>query len=176
MIHFLHLTISLTLTGMSIVFDCTGGGLANADMDMLLVLVSTLVNYFPKGLSYLLVHNLPWILKPFWHIAKAWIAEEHSQLVKFSDSRTIYEYVHKDKLPDFMGGTCKFDYTAPPENCTTLEEAAKLWGLERSIVRKVLVKFAEFLPPDTIEKFDQNTSMLEDNLVDKNDSDEENKP
>lgn len=161
---------------MSIVFDCTGGGLANADMDLLLVLVSTLVNYFPKGLSYLLVHNLPWILKPFWHIAKAWIADEHRQLVKFSDERTIYEYVDADKLPDFMGGTCKTDYRAPPENCTTLEEAAKMWGVERSVVRKILLKFSEYLPPDTIENFDRKTSMLEgQDMEAKNDSDEENK-
>lgn len=162
---------------MSIVFDCTGGGLVNADMDLLLFLVSTLVNYFPKGLSYLLVHNLPWILKPFWLIAKAWIAEEQTQLVKFSDSNTIYEYVDKDKLPDFMGGTCKRDYRAPPENCTTLEQAAKLWGMDRSVIRKILMKFSEYLPPDTIEIFDNNTSELESQVMEaKNDSDEENRP
>ena len=80
------------------VFDCSGGGLANADMVTLLFLVSSLKNYFPKGLSYLLVHELPWILKPFWHIAKAWISEEHRQLIKFSDSRTIYEYVERKIL------------------------------------------------------------------------------
>lgn len=138
--------------GISIVIDCTGGGLPNADMDMLMFLVTTLVNYFPKGLSYLLVHNLPWILKPFWHIAKAWISEEHRQLIKFSNSRTIYEYVDKENLPDFMGGECKCDYKAVPENCTSLEEAAKLWGIEHDVIKRILLKFEEYLPPSTLAK------------------------
>lgn len=140
--------------GISIVFDCSGGGLANADMDMLLFLVSTLVNYFPKGLSYLLVHELPWILKPFWHIAKAWISDEHRQLIKFSNSRTIFEYIDKENLPDFMGGTCKRDYRAAPENCTTMEEAAKLWGVEQSVVKSILSRFAEHLPASSLDKLE----------------------
>lgn len=104
------------------------------------------------------------------------MADEHRQLVKFSDSQSIYEYVEAEKLPDFMGGTCKKDYTAPPENCTTLEEAAKLWGVERRTVRKILMRFSEYLPLDTIENFDANTALYEDeDLEVKNDSDEENK-
>lgn len=136
--------------------DCTGAGLVNADMDILFLLISTLLNYFPKGLSYILVHNLPWILKPFWHIAKAWIPEEHRELVKFSDARTIYEYVERENLPDFMGGTCKRDYRQPPDNCTTLEEAAKLWGIDRSVVKRVLLKFTQYLPPESLERFMAN--------------------
>lgn len=138
--------------GISIVIDCTGGGLPNADMDMLLFLVSTLVNYFPKGLSYLLVHNLPWILKPFWHIAKAWIPEEHRQLIKFSNCRTIYEYIDKENLPDFMGGECQRDYRQVPDNCTSLEEAAKLWGVEHDVVKRVLLRFAEYLPSSSLDE------------------------
>lgn len=147
-------------------FDCSGGGLANADMDLLRFLVSSLINYFPKGLSYILVHELPWILKPFWHIAKAWIAEEHRQLIKFSDSRTVYEYVDRENLPDFMGGTCKRDYRAVPENCITLAQAAKLWGIEQDVVKRILLKFAEHLPLED----------LDEQLSGENDSDQENKP
>ena len=150
------------MAGIALVIHCTGGGLANADMEMLFFIISTLKNYFPKGFSYLLVHELPWILKPFWHIAKAWVSEEHRQLVKFSDSQTIFEYVAGENLPDFMGGTCRRDYRAVPENCTTLEQAIKLWGMEREVVRKALYKFSENLPPEVIERFEASSSPWEE--------------
>lgn len=161
-------------------FDCTGGGLANADMDTLFFLASTLFNYFPKGLSYLLVHNLPWILKPFWHIAKAWVPQEYKQLVQFSSPQTIYEYIDKENLPDFMGGTCKRDYRALPDNCTTLEQAAKLWGIEGRVAQRLLAKFAEFLPPETVQHAEEVVDkLMQSNDVDaleENDSDQENRP
>lgn len=154
-------------------FDCSGGGIANADMNTVLFLATTLNNYFPKGFSYLLVHELPWILKPFWYIAKNWVPEEHRQLIKFSDSKTIYEYVDRENLPDFMGGTCKRDYRAPPDNCTTLEQAAKLWGIEKHIIKRILTKFAEYLPKETLEKVEDLCAGVD---PEENDSDQENQP
>lgn len=144
--------LSFSRAGISIVLDCTGAGLANADMDNLMFLVSSLVNYFPKGLSYILVHELPWILKPFWIIARAWVSDEHKDLIKFSNSRTIYEYIDRENLPDFMGGTCKRDYRAAPADCTNLNQAAKLWGVEQQVVKRILAKFAEHLPADVYER------------------------
>lgn len=148
---------------MCIVFDCSGAGLASADMEMLFFILTILMNYFPKGLSYILVHELPWILKPIWLIARAWIPEEHRDMIKFSNSRTIYEYVDKENLPDFMGGTCEIDYRKAPENCTTLREASKLYGIEPEVVKRVLKKFAEYLPPQYVEKLDEELGKpLED--------------
>lgn len=129
--------------------------MASADMETLLFIVSTLKNYFPKGLSYFLVHEIPWILKPFWHIAKAWIPDEHKQLIKFSDSKTIYEFVARENLPDFMGGTCKRDYREVPKNCTRMEEAAKLWGVDHHTMRKVLEKFQDNLPEETVARIER---------------------
>lgn len=159
----------LYLIGISVVIDCSGAGLANADMETLWYLIDTLRNYFPKGLSYFLVHELPWLLKPIWLIAKAWVPEEHSQLIKFSDSTTIYEYIDRENLPDFMGGTCKRNYRQPPEDCTNLEQAAKLWGIPQETVRKVIKKFIDYLPEGTLERFEENCAKY--NL-----EDQENKP
>lgn len=138
--------------GIAMVIDCTGASLQSADLDMLFFHISSLKNYFPKGLSYILVHNLPWILKPFWHIAKAWIPDEHRELIKFSNDETIYEYVAKHNLPDFMGGTCQRDYRKPPDNCTSLREATKLWGVDKKVAAKILAKFEENLPAKTVER------------------------
>lgn len=135
--------------------DCSGGGLANADMDTLLFIINTLKSYFPKGLSYFLVHEMPWILKPFWHIAKALISEEHRQLIKFSDSRNVNEFIDEDQLPDFMGGlVAENNYKRVPDDCVRLEQAAKLWGIERRLIARVLDKFRDHLPAETVARIE----------------------
>lgn len=126
----------------------------NADMDSLFFFVQTIRLCFPKAVSYLLVHQLPWILKPFWLIAKQWIADEQAQLIKFSNSQTIFEYIEQQNLPDFMGGTCKRSYRSPPENCTTLVQAVKLWGVESQLARKIICRFIEYLPEGALERYD----------------------
>lgn len=132
--------------GVVLVFDLQGAGINNVDMDLLFFIITTLVNYFPKGLSYMLVHELPWILRSVWVIAKQWLSEDHRDLVKFSDSQTIYEYFDEENLPDFIGGTCKRDYRAIPSNSITISQAAKRWNLDEKELYKIKKKFANYLP------------------------------
>ena len=49
-------------TGWALMIDCSGAGLANADLEMASFLNNTLKSYFPSGQRYVLVHNLPWLL------------------------------------------------------------------------------------------------------------------
>lgn len=134
--------------GIVLVFDLQGASINNVDMDLLFFVITTLVNYFPKGLSYMLVHELPWIMRSFWHIAKQWLSDDHKDLVKFSDARTIYEYFKKENLPDFIGGTCERDYRAVPKHSITIPQAAKRWDLNEEELYRIRKKFAEFLPSD----------------------------
>lgn len=136
--------------GIVLVFDLQEAGINNVDMDMLFFIITTLVNYFPKGLSYMLVHELPWILKSFWVIAKQWLAEDHKDLVKFSDAQTIYEYFQEENLPDFVGGTCKRDYRAVAPNSITIAQAAKRWDLNEEELYRIKKKFSDFLPPEEL--------------------------
>lgn len=132
--------------GIVLVFDLQGAGLSNVDMDLLFFVITTLVNYFPKGLSYMLIHELPWLMRSIWLIAKQWLSEDHRDLVKFSDSKTICEYFDEENLPDFMGGTCKRDYRHVPENSITLQQAAKRWDLDEPELYKIRKRFARDLP------------------------------
>lgn len=134
--------------GIVLVFDLQGASLSNVDMDLLFFVITTLVNYFPKGLSYMLVHELPWFLRSCWVIAKQWLSEDHKDLVKFSDSQTIYEYFIQENLPDFIGGTCKRNYHTVPDNSLTIPQAAKRWNLDETELYRIRKKFAEFLPSD----------------------------
>lgn len=136
--------------GIVLCFDLQGAGIQNVDMDLLFFVITTLVNYFPKGLSYMLVHELPWFLRSVWGIAKQWLSEDHKDLVKFSDSQTIYEYFTEENLPDFMGGTCKRDYRTVPASSVTLSQAAKRWNLNEEECFKIRRKFADHLPPEDV--------------------------
>lgn len=159
---------SLIHSGIAIILDCTGSGLSSADMDTLMFLISSLKLYFPKGLSYLLIHNLPWILKPFWHLAKLCIPSEYSQIVQFSDSQTIFQFIDKENLPDYMNGTCKRDYRAVPEDCTTLKQASKLWGIEKEIVAKLLLRFSSDLPKESLDQLEELDAVDEENQQENN--------
>lgn len=132
--------------GIVLVFDLQGAGVNNVDMDLLFFVITTLVHYFPKGLSYMLIHELPWVLRSFWYIAKQWLSDDHKDLVKFSDSHTIYEYFKKENLPDFIGGSCLRNYRAVPKNSLTIPQAAKRWDLNEDELYRIRKKFADFLP------------------------------
>lgn len=134
--------------GIVLVFDLQGAGINNVDMDLLFFVITTLVNYFPKGLSYMLVHELPWFLRSFWAIARQWLSDDHKDLVKFSDSQTIYEYFEEQNLPDFIGGSCKLDYRTVPSNSITISQAAKRWNLNEDELYRIRKRFAEHLPPE----------------------------
>lgn len=134
--------------GIVLVFDLQGAGINNVDMDLLFFMITTLVNYFPKGLSYMLVHELPWVLRSFWVIARQWLSDDHRDLVKFSDARTIYEFFKQENLPDFIGGTCTRDYRQVPSNSITIAQAAKRWNLDEDECLKIRNKFANHLPPE----------------------------
>lgn len=134
--------------GIVLVFDLQSAGINNIDMDLLFFVITTLVNYFPKGLSYMLVHELHWTLRSCWHIAKQWLSEDHKDLVKFSDSQTIYEYFKRENLPDFIGGTCQRDYRAIAKNSITIPQAAKLYNINEEELYRLRKKFADFLPPN----------------------------
>lgn len=133
-------------------------------------MIATLKEYFPKGLSYFLVHELPWILKPIWALAKTFIPDEYKQLIKFSNASNITKFIRRENLPDFMGGTCKRAYNIPPDGCAPVEQAAKLWGIDKELVRKVVGKFAEYLPEETLERIERNFS---DDVIGANDDDDD---
>lgn len=48
---------------MCMVFDMTGAGLSNMDMELVRFVVNCFKIYFPDLLQWLLVYNMPWVLQ-----------------------------------------------------------------------------------------------------------------
>lgn len=133
--------------GWAMIFDTTGAGITNCDLDFLFYMINILKTYFPIGLEYILVLNLPWLLQQFWRLAKGWIPEERRKLVRFAATEELGELFEPSALPDYLGGTCKRDYTTPPKGSPSCfdfgVEEAKL-PLKR--VEEIVRQFEAFLP------------------------------
>ena len=48
---------------MCMIFDMTGSGLSQMDMELMRFIVNCFKIYFPDLLAFLLVFNMPWILQ-----------------------------------------------------------------------------------------------------------------
>lgn len=112
--------------GWVLLFDCTGSGVANADIEMVNFVNSTLRNYFPSGQVYVLSHNLPWLLSAIKSVVFTMLPSNVKKRIKFSTDKTIEDFIEKSSLPPYMGGTCNQIYPAPaPRGVLTTAEMAK---------------------------------------------------
>ncbi|XP_015795828.1 motile sperm domain-containing protein 2 [Tetranychus urticae] len=103
-------------------WDCEGAGLANVDTEMLSFMVTTISSYFPYGLEYVLLHELPWVLNAIYHLAKSWVPEHYQRLAVFANRSNITDYIAPENLPDYLNGTCTVNYRNVPEGVPTARE------------------------------------------------------
>lgn len=105
--------------GVAVIFDLSECGIKNADPSLLYWLLSSFRNYCPKGLSYILVYNLPWILSATCSLALTWLSSTNRKRLRFIEGDQINKFIAPENLPDFVpGGQCKIDYRAVPEKST----------------------------------------------------------
>ncbi|KAG9510261.1 Cystathionine gamma-lyase, partial [Fragariocoptes setiger] len=153
--------------GTAVVFDLTGCGLQNVDPSFLFWLVYSFRNYCPKGLSYIIVYNLPWILNATAKLALSWLSSTNRKRLRFVSGDAIQDFIAPENLPDFMGGTCKIDYTAVPEGSLPAEETAEQNNLTREQARKIKDIYAKFL-----HEIDDKIKLDDDITTDKHGTDE----
>lgn len=111
--------------GWILLFDCTGAGVGNADMEMTNFLNSTLKNYFPHGQKYVLNHNLPWLLNAIKSVIFTMLPANVKRRIRFSTDKTITELIPIEQLPPYMGGRNPEPYPVTPRGVLTTSEMAK---------------------------------------------------
>jgi hypothetical protein len=111
--------------GWAVVFDTQGAGLAQVDFDMLIFLFKTVKQYYPWGMKYVCIYELPWILHGGWKITQKLLPQDATRLFKFFNRNNITELIDPENLPDFMGGSCEQDYCQVPEGCRPAEEVGE---------------------------------------------------
>lgn len=159
--------------GLVILFDCSGAGYANCDVDFLQFLISCATEHAPVGLQYIIVYKLPWVLNAFWSLAKKLMPAYLANRVRFCDENSILEYISPESLPDFMHGTCKRNYRWIPPGCPSVFKLANAHGITDAEIDKILPQFQSLLdeaeeqlasttyedPPETITKYINNAQM-----------------
>jgi hypothetical protein len=128
--------------GWAVVFDTQGAGVAQIDFDMLLFLFRTVKQYYPWGMKYVCIYELPWILHGAWKITQRLLPQDAVQLFRFCNKNNITDLIDPENLPDFMGGECTKDYRAAPAGCRSAEEVASdEMGLTADQVKSVKKHF-----------------------------------
>lgn len=108
--------------GVAVIFDLSECGLKNADPSFLYWLLNSFRTYCPKGLSYILVYNLPWVLSATCSLALSWLSSTNKKRLRFIEGEHIQRFIAPENLPDFVpGGQCKIDYRAVPEKSVPAE-------------------------------------------------------
>lgn len=126
--------------GVAVVFDLTGCGLKNADVAFLFWLLNSFRSYMPKGLSYILVYNLPWVLGATCSLALSWLSSTNRKRLRFIEGDDIQKFIAPENLPDFIpGGICKLDYKRVPENSHPVEpqEDHKLVPIDEGLAQRL---------------------------------------
>lgn len=137
------------LNGWSIIFDLTDVTIAQCDLPQLFWLINTFLSYFPKSLKQAYVYNLPWVFKRLAAFVLNFVPQEWRLLVKFVSGDEITQYVPRDRLPDYMNGTCRRSYRQVPRGARPVHELAfEKYGMSQAECDKILKHFERFLPDD----------------------------
>lgn len=127
--------------GWILLFDCTGAGVANADLEMVNFVNGTLRNYFPYGQVFVLIHNLPWLLTAVKTLVFTMLPANVKRCIKFSNDKSISELIDLSSLPAYMGGTSNIQYPSPvPRGVLTTAEMVKKRDLPLSSEQELRVE------------------------------------
>ncbi|XP_074599476.1 motile sperm domain-containing protein 2-like [Brevipalpus obovatus] len=131
--------------GIAIVFDVSGAGYKNLDMDNLKFLISCGTSYFPVGVKYILILNVPWAFNAFRRMALSFLPEQWFGLLRFASGDEVYKYIDRENLPDYLNGTCIRNYYACPQHSPSLSEVVTDYGYTQSDIDRILPQYTDFL-------------------------------
>lgn len=126
--------------GVAVVFDLSDCGIKNADPTFLYWLLSSFRSYCPKGLSYIIVYNLPWVLSATCTLAMSWLSRTNRKRLRFIEGDEIFKFIGPENLPDFItGGQCKLDYKKVPEKSQPVQSQPdhKLVPINDSLANRI---------------------------------------
>lgn len=126
--------------GVAVVFDLSDCGIKNADPTFLFWLLNSFRSYCPKGLSYIIVYNLPWVLNATCSIAMSWLSSTNRKRLRFIEGEEIKKFIAPENLPDFIpGGLCNIDYKQVPKDSHPVQAQPdhKLVPISESLANKI---------------------------------------
>lgn len=112
----------------ALVFDCAGSGVRNFDPRLLTYMIAEIIPRFPKGMSYVILHELPKMLSRLANATIACLHRDFKRLIRILNNSELREWMPEESLPDFMGGSCNSSYQRVPIGCRSFREMASEKG------------------------------------------------
>ncbi|KAI0236319.1 Motile sperm domain-containing protein 2 [Lamellibrachia satsuma] len=86
----------------AVVFDFSGAGLLNMDLEVVRFIISALSTYFPSTTAYILLFEMPMLLSAVWRVIRSWLSEAQKKKIFQVNKTSIQEYITTDQLEDHM--------------------------------------------------------------------------
>uniref|UniRef100_A0AAZ3NRQ7 Motile sperm domain-containing protein 2 n=2 Tax=Oncorhynchus tshawytscha TaxID=74940 RepID=A0AAZ3NRQ7_ONCTS len=99
---------------LTMIFDMSEVGLSCIDMDFIKYIINCFQVYYPRLLSKMLMYEMPWIMNAAWKMVKNMLSQDAIDKLKFVSKSDIQNYVDRENLPSYMGGTDPFKFSYPP--------------------------------------------------------------
>ena len=140
---------SNSFQGWCLIFDMTDVTMAQCDLPQLFWLINTFLSYFPKTLRQAYVYNVAWIFKKLANFMMNFLPKEYQEIVKFLSGEEILQHFDRDKLPDYMGGTCDLNYRSIPAGARPVEDIAyEKYRMPLEECLRIKKHFDKFLPEE----------------------------
>mmetsp|Transcript_40976 Transcript_40976/g.96362 ORF Transcript_40976/g.96362 Transcript_40976/m.96362 type:complete len:268 (+) Transcript_40976:41-844(+) len=92
----------------TMVFDLTGYGLKNMDVNWCWTVISRLQNDFPERLGTCLILNAPSVFSILWNICRPWLAKRTTEKILWLDGdykEKLKYFIAEDNIPELLGGS-----------------------------------------------------------------------
>ena len=128
--------------GWAIVIDGTGIGLSNVDMDFSNFLTDVLQTHYPRGLKYIAVVDLPFILNATAKLILSFMNEELKSTVKFITKDELTQYLDSSHIPVHLKGSYDKQIAYMPSGAKPLEQ---IGGFTAEQIKKIRSIFEDEL-------------------------------
>lgn len=106
---------------LTVVYDGTGLGFRNIDMELYQFVVKLFLELYPNKVDYTLFYEMPWVFTASWNIIKLLIPAKVLEKIKFVNKDQIKQYIDDDNLPVAWGGKDTKQYVFQPEDINKTE-------------------------------------------------------
>lgn len=120
------------------VVDCEGMSLSNLNLGMM-SFMNELTSSNPNASHLDLIVNLPHDLTSVMKGILWMLPEETKKGIQFIDRSQLTDFIPKENIPDFLGGTCNRPYCGRevvPKGCLSMREVMNLVLNENSSLRE----------------------------------------
>ncbi|CAM6031364.1 unnamed protein product, partial [Sphagnum compactum] len=93
------------------VFDMMDCGLSNIDLPFTQFIISTLKNYYPEQINYILIYDMAWILTATFQIIKKLLPAKAVARLKFLYAKNVKDYVDDINQPSWWGGKNTYEHS-----------------------------------------------------------------